>query len=147
MVKLNLPPYDYVLKKENEKVLILDIIRKKYLVLTPEEWVRQHFIHYLIHHLKYPRALLKVEGGLLFNKLQKRTDIVVFSRDGTPWMVVECKAPSQKLDNQVLGQASMYNASLKAKYITVTNGLIHFCCVVDWETKQTSLLDALPAYT
>lgn len=146
MDKLNLPPYDYVLKKQDGKVLILDIIRKKYLVLTPEEWVRQHFIHYLIHHLKYPRALLKVESGLQFNKLQKRTDIVVFSRDGTPWMVVECKSPSQKINRQVLNQASVYNASLKAKYITITNGLIHFCYVIDWETKQTSMLDALPDY-
>jgi hypothetical protein len=146
MDKLNLPPFDYVLKKEEGKVFILDIIRKKYLVLTPEEWVRQHFIHYLIHHLNYPRALLKVEGGLQYNRLQKRTDIVVYNREGTPWMVVECKSPSQKINRQVVNQASVYNASLKAKYITITNGLIHFCCVIDWETKQTATLDTLPAY-
>jgi hypothetical protein len=146
MDKLNLPPFDYVLRKQEGKVFILDIIRKKYLVLTPEEWVRQHFIHYLIHHLNYPRALLKVEGGLQYNRLQKRTDIVVYNREGTPWMVVECKSPSQKINRQVLNQASVYNASLKAKYITITNGLVHFCCVIDWETKQTATLDTLPAY-
>jgi hypothetical protein len=146
MDKLNLPPFDYVLRKQEGKVFILDIIRKKYLVLTPEEWVRQHFIHYLIHHLNYPRALLKVEGGLQYNRLQKRTDIVVYNREGTPWMVVECKSPSQKINRQVVNQASVYNASLKAKYITITNGLIHFCCVIDWETKQTATLDTLPAY-
>ena len=146
MDKLNLPPFEYSLKKEKGKVLILDIIRKKYLVLTPEEWVRQHFVHYMINHLRYPKSLFKVEGGLQYNQLQKRTDIVVFGRDGNPWMVVECKSPGQKLNSQTLNQASVYNQSLKAKYITITNGLSHYCCMVDWEQKKSSMLPALPAY-
>jgi len=146
MVTLNLPAFDYVLKKEAGKVFILDIIRKKYLVLTPEEWVRQHFVHYLITDLRYPKALIKVEGGLSFNRLQKRSDIVVFNRDGNPWMVIECKAPDQKLSQRTLHQASVYNHSLQAKYLTVTNGMIHICCEVDWATQKTLVLDAMPAY-
>lgn len=146
MVTLNLPAFDYVLKKEDGKIFILDIIRKKYLVLTPEEWVRQHFIHYLITDLHYPKALIKVEGGLSFNQLQKRSDIVVFDRNGAPWMIVECKSPDQKLSQQTLRQASVYNHSLQAKYLTVTNGMIHICCAVDWITGTTAALDAMPDY-
>ena len=146
MVSLNLPSFDYTLKKENGRVFILDIIRKKYLVLTPEEWVRQHFVHYLIKELHYPRSLIKVEGGLRFNELQKRSDIVVFSREGAPWMVVECKAPDQKLSQRTLHQASVYNHSLQAKYLTVTNGMMHICCEVNWITGNTAVLDSLPEY-
>lgn len=146
MVKLNLPAFEYVLKKEEGRVLILDIIRKKYLVLTPEEWVRQHFIHYLITDLHYPRTLIKVEGGLSFNRLQKRSDIVVFNRDGNPWMVIECKAPDQKLSQRTLHQASVYNYSLQAKYLTVTNGMVHICSEVDWVAGKTAVLRAMPEY-
>jgi hypothetical protein len=146
MVTLNLPSFDYKLKKENGTVFILDIIRKKYLVLTPEEWVRQHFVHYLINTLQYPRALIKIEGGLRFNELQKRSDIVVFSREGAPWMVIECKAPDQKLSQRTLHQASVYNHSLRAKYLTVTNGLTHLCCEINWTTGKTAILESLPEY-
>ena len=146
MVSLNLPPFNYTLKRESDRVFILDIIRKKYLVLTPEEWVRQHFIHYLITDLRYPRSLIKVEGGLRFNELQKRSDIVVFSRKGAPWMVIECKAPDQKLSQRTLHQASVYNHSLQAKYLTVTNGMMHICCEVDWIAGKTAMLDSLPEY-
>lgn len=146
MVSLNLPAFDYVLKKEAGKVFILDIIRKKYLVLTPEEWVRQHFIHYLLTTLQYPKALIKVEGGLSFNRLQKRSDIVVFDRKGSPWMVIECKAPDQKLSQQTLHQASVYNHTLQAKYLVVTNGLVNVCCEVDWAAAKTIVLDQMPVY-
>lgn len=146
MVSLNLPSFDYTLKTENGKVYILDIIRKKYLVLTPEEWVRQHFVHHLIADLQYPRSLVRVEGGLRFNELRKRSDIVVFSREGTPWMIVECKAPDQKLNQRTLHQASVYNHSVRAKYLTVTNGLVHYCCAVDWINGKTIVLDSLPEY-
>jgi len=147
MVTLNLPSFDYTLKKENGQVFILDIIRKKYLVLTPEEWVRQHFVHFLINSLQYPRTLIRIEGGLRFNELKKRSDIVVFSREGAPWMVIECKAPDQKLSQRTLHQASVYNHSLRAKYLTVTNGLVHVCCEIDWATGTTSVLASLPAYS
>lgn len=146
MVTLNLPAYEYVLKKEDNKVFILDIIRKKYLVLTPEEWVRQHFLNYLITVLQYPKVLIKVEGGLSFNRLQKRSDIVVFDRTGNPWMVIECKAPDQKLSQQTLHQASVYNHSLQARYLAITNGLIHICAETNWKENTTAVLDTMPRY-
>lgn len=146
MYKLNLPDFDYKLKKAEGKVWIFDGIRKKYIVLTPEEWVRQHFIHYLIQEKKYPKSLIKVEGGLIYNQLQKRTDIVVFNRDGNPWMIVECKSPTVPVSPDTLTQASIYNATLKGEFITVTNGLAHYCAHIDWEKRKTSLLNDTPPY-
>jgi hypothetical protein len=146
MYKLNLPPFDYKLQKADGKVWIFDVIRKKYIVLTPEEWVRQHFVHYLITDLKYPKALLKIEGGLTYNQLSKRSDIVVFDREGNPWMIIECKSPAMKLSEDTLHQAAVYNASLRAKYLTVTNGLISLCSSIDWTAGKTVLMDALPPY-
>jgi hypothetical protein len=146
MHKLNLPSFDYKLKKAEGKVWIFDVIRKKHIVLTPEEWVRQHFLHYLLNDMKYPRALVKIEGGLTYNTLSKRSDIVVFNREGKPWMLVECKSPELKLSESTLHQASAYNATLKAKYLTVTNGLLHVCSETNWKDGTTTLLDALPAY-
>ncbi|MBL0739614.1 type I restriction enzyme HsdR N-terminal domain-containing protein [Chryseolinea lacunae] len=146
MVQLNLPSFEYVLKQEEGKVLILDIIRKKYLMLTPEEWVRQHFLNYLIQNLRYPRSLIKVEGGLQFNKLQKRSDIVVFNRQGNPWMVIECKAPDLTLSQNTIRQASVYNHTLRAQYVVITNGLQHICCVTDWTNNTTQVLAEMPAY-
>jgi len=146
MVKLNLPEFDFKLKKADGKVWIFDGIRKKYIVLTPEEWVRQHFIHYLITKKKYPRSLIRVEGGLLYNQLQKRTDIVVFDRRGKPWMIVECKSPSMPVSPATLMQASVYNSSLQAGYLSVTNGLVHFCAQIDWDERKTRLLQEFPAF-
>ena len=116
------------------------------MVLTPEEWVRQHFIHFLINQLHYPKSLIKVEGGLIFNTLQKRSDIVVFNREGNPWMMIECKAPELKLSERTIRQASLYNHSLKAKYIVITNGMSHICCEIDWINSTTVVLDAMPQY-
>lgn len=146
MYKLNLPEFDYKLKKAEGKVWIFDVIRKKYLILTPEEWVRQHFINYLTIDLKYPKSLLKIEGGLSYNQLQKRTDILVFDREGNPWMVVECKSPTSKLSASTLQQASVYNSTLKAKYLTITNGLMHLCSATDWVSGKTIQLDSMPTY-
>jgi type I site-specific restriction endonuclease len=146
MYKLNLPEFDYKLKKAEDKIWIFDGIRKKYIVLTPEEWVRQHFIHYLIHQKNYPKSLIKIEGGLTYNQLQKRTDIVVFNRQGNPWMIVECKSPAIALSPATLTQASTYNASLKAGFITVTNGMVHYCAHIDWTERATTLLEDIPLY-
>lgn len=147
MVKLNLPAFGFELKNDDEKIQIFDLLRKQYVALTPEEWVRQHFIHYLIHHLRYPKGLIKIEGGLMFNKLQKRTDIVVYDREGKPWMIVECKAPTLKISARTVQQASTYNYSLKAKYLVVTNGLKHFCYQTDWINSTTTSLDSIPVYS
>jgi hypothetical protein len=146
MVKLNLPEYEYSVKKDEGKVWIFDIIRKRFIVLTPEEWVRQHFVNFIISVLNYPKALMKIETGLVYNKLNKRSDIIVHDRRGSPWMVIECKAPDQKLSQQTLEQAAMYNASLKAKYIAVTNGLMHLCSEINWRERKTILLNEFPSY-
>lgn len=128
MLPLNLPVYHPKIKKEAGKVWIFDVIRKKFIVLTPEEWVRQHFIQYLINQLKYPRSLFKVESGLSFNDLQKRSDIVVHDRNGRPWMIVECKSPTIKLSQRAFNQISVYNMNIGARYLAVTNGMVHYCC-------------------
>jgi hypothetical protein len=146
MYKLNLPDFDYKLKKADGKIWIFDVIRKKYLVLTPEEWVRQHFVHFVMNDFKYPKSLIKIEGGLRYNQLQKRTDILIFDREAKPWMVIECKSPELRLSETTLQQASVYNATLKAKFLTVTNGLQYFCSATDWIEGKVSLLDKLPAY-
>lgn len=146
MQQLNLPAYEYKLKKTEGKIFIYDVIRKKYVFLTPEEWVRQHFINYMIHYLNYPRTLIRVEGGLKFNRLRKRSDIVVFNQTGDPWMVVECKSPGQKINQQTIQQVSVYNHSIKAKYVGVTNGLTHYCCAVNLEEKVIKPLEQFPLY-
>lgn len=146
MKQLNLPAYEYKLKKSEGKIFIYDMIRRKYVFLTPEEWVRQHFINYMIHYLNYPKALIRVEGGLKFNRLRKRSDIVVFNQTGHPWMVVECKSPEQKINQQVLQQVSVYNSSVKATYVGATNGLTHYCCAVNHEEKITRPLEQFPPY-
>jgi hypothetical protein len=146
MYALNLPTFEYKLKKADGKVLIFDTIRKKFVVLTPEEWVRQHFVNYLIHHLKYPKSLIKIEGGLTFNQLQKRSDIVVFDRSAKPWMVIECKAPTLKLSEDTLHQAAAYNSKLKAMYLAVTNGMMSLCSLTDWNENRTVLLEEMPSF-
>lgn len=135
MVNLNLPSIEKRIKHARGKVWIFDGIRKKYVVLTPEEWVRQHVIDYLIKQLGYPKSLIRVEFSLVYNQLSKRSDVVVFNRNAQPWMVVECKAPDIKLDDQTARQISVYNLTLNASYLVVTNGLQLYC----FNTKQLGL--------
>ena len=116
------------------------------MVLTPEEWVRQHFIHFLITIQNYPRSLIRVESGLTYNTLKKRTDIVVYDRSGRPWMLVECKSPDQKLTNETLRQAGLYNAALKASFLAVTNGMDQACFSVDWVTRKVEPIESLPDF-
>jgi hypothetical protein len=125
MTELNLPPFEYKVKKIDEKLHIFDIIRRKYLLITPEEWVRQHVLHWLINHHHYPKSLIRTESGLQYNQLAKRTDILVYDRNGLPFMLVECKASFVPLTQQVLEQAIRYNAILKAPYLLISNGLEH----------------------
>lgn len=146
MYKLNLPEFELKLKKADGKVWIFDGIRKKYLVLTPEEWVRQHFVNFLVAEKKYPKSLIRIEGALVYNQLQKRSDIVVFNRLGNPWMIVECKAPTTAVSPATLTQASVYNATLQAEYLSVTNGLLHYCAHIDWKERKTTLLAEFPPF-
>lgn len=128
MKELNLPSYPFRIRTSGQSTEIFDSLRKKFVALTPEEWVRQHFIMYISHELKYPTSMIAVEKGLKFNTLQKRADIVVHDRQGAPWMVVECKAPEVKLTQEAFYQAAGYHLQLQVQYLAVTNGLQHYCC-------------------
>lgn len=123
--ELNLPRFDPVLKQEEGKLWIFDSLRKKNLVLTPEEWVRQHWINFLINHHNYPRGLFSLERGLKYNQLSKRTDLIVYARDGAPYLLVECKAPGVKIDEKTLRQAMIYNQQLDCQNLVLSNGLTH----------------------
>jgi hypothetical protein len=146
MQKLNLPSFEYKIREINGKTEIFDIIRKKFIILTPEEWVRQHFINLLIHHYKYPKSLLKVESGLKYNQLQKRSDIVVYDRTGNIFLIVECKSTDVKISQNTFEQVARYNFSLKARHIAITNGLQNFCCKVDHEKDQYEYLKDIPLF-
>lgn len=145
MIQLNLPEFAYKVKKQADKPYIYDSIRRKYLLLTPEEWVRQHFTHYLIDHLNYPRGLITTESGLKYNKLQRRTDIVVFDRQAAPYMIVECKAPSVAINQQVFNQIAVYNKVLQARLLVVSNGLQHYCCRFQAAEQRWEFLPQIPA--
>lgn len=147
MIQLNLPAFEYKVKKQADKLYIYDTIRRKYLQLTPEEWVRQHFIHYLTGHLHYPRTLITTESGLKYNRLQRRTDIVVFDRQAAPYMIVECKAPTVSINQQVFNQIAVYNKVLQAQLLVVSNGLQHYCCRFQPEDQRWEFLPRVPSWT
>ena len=146
MQKLNLPSYRFKLKSNENKTLIFDNLRKKDVVLTPEEWVRQHFVQFLIEEKKYPVSLIAIEKQLIINNLKKRTDIVIFSSDGTPNIIVECKAPKIKIAQDTFDQIARYNLKLNANYLVVTNGLQHYFCKLDKEKETYVFLKDIPNY-
>lgn len=146
MKNLNLPAYNYKLKSSENKTFIFDVIRKKYVTLTPEEWVRQHIVHYLIDEKGYPKSLINVEKQLVINNLKKRTDIVIFSKIGTPHIIVECKAPSVKITQKTFDQIARYNLKLAAKYLMLSNGLSHYYAVLDTKNKSFIFLKEIPKY-
>lgn len=146
MHKLNLPACHLDIRQVEGRDFVFDVLRKKLIVLTPEEWVRQHFVHLLIHQYKYPRALIKLEGGLTYNKLKKRSDIVVFDRLGNTFLIVECKSVDVSISQKVFEQVNTYNSTIRARYIAVTNGLTHFCCFIDHEKKKIEFMKSLPQF-
>lgn len=146
MQPLNLPTYNFRIKSSENKFAIFDIIRKKYVVLTPEEWVRQHLIHYLIEEKNYPISLIAVEKKVTINKLTKRTDILIFNSAGLPEIIVECKAPSIKINQDTFDQIALYNLKLEAKYLIVSNGLEHFFCSMDAKNECYLFLENIPNY-
>lgn len=145
-VPLNLPPYPFKLTQKDDDLFIFDELRKKNLLLTPEEWVRQHVVQYLMIQKKYPKNFIKLEGGLKLNQLQKRTDILVFDGFGKADILVECKATSVKIDQKVFDQAARYNMIHQVNYLLVSNGLNHYCCQLDYENESYSFLEELPEY-
>lgn len=142
-MELTLPPFEYKVKKQNGVVSIYDIIRKKYVVLTPEEWVRQHFIHYLIRERHYPAAWITVEKEIDLYGLKRRFDLVCFDRYSKPYLIVECKAPEITLSQTVFDQVFRYNLTIGAPYVAITNGIVHFCGRID-ERQQFAMLAEIP---
>ena len=147
MQPLNLPTYKFRIKSNENKLVIFDIIRKKYVVLTPEEWVRQHIVHYLIEEKKYPISLIAVEKKLTINGLTKRTDILVFNNKGLHEIIVECKAPKVKINQSSFDQIARYNLKLNANYLIVSNGLNHFFCSMDVKNECYVFLENIPIYS
>lgn len=144
MQKLNYPSYTFKLKTNENKTLIFDIVRKKYVTLTPEEWVRQHTIHYLFKEKNYPISLMTVEKQLKIRTLRKRIDIVSYTNDGIPFLIVECKAPSVQISQDTFDQIARYNLKLEAQILMVTNGISHYYCVMNHKKQAYEFLSELP---
>jgi hypothetical protein len=146
MQKLNFPVYNFRFKNSENKVAIFDEIRKKFIILTPEEWVRQHVVQFLLQEKKYPKSHTNVEKLLTVNDLKKRYDVVVYNPDGSIAVLVECKAPEIKISQDTFDQIARYNLTLKANYLMVTNGLNHYFCMMDFENEKYLFLKELPDF-
>ncbi|MDX1548816.1 MAG: type I restriction enzyme HsdR N-terminal domain-containing protein [Rhodothermales bacterium] len=143
---LNLPAYAFRTREQGGRAMIFDPVRRKYVRLTPEEWVRQHFVQFLIREQGVPAALVAIEMGFTYQGMGRRADVVVHDRRGRPLLMVECKAPSVEIRQAVFDQVARYNKVVQARYLVVTNGLVHYCYVPDYEAGAYHFLDALPAY-
>jgi hypothetical protein len=146
MIPLEFPKYPLKLKSRENKMLVFDVVRKKYVPLQPEEWVRQHCLHYLIADKKYPAGRILVERQLRVEGLMKRLDIAVCRPDGSIQLLVECKAPEVDIDQNVFDQIARYNWKARAEFLMVTNGLAHFYCRMDYQRKAYEFLRELPEY-
>ncbi len=145
-IPLNLPVYPLRLKDEGGQRFVFDEVRKKFLVLTPEEWVRQYLIHFLIRDKQFPKSLIQLEGGLKYNGLQKRSDILVYNQQGEKLLLAECKAPSVKITQEVFDQIARYNFVHRVQWLLVSNGLEHYCCKLDWQNESYQFLPELPLF-
>ena len=147
MLPLNLPSYPAKILKRNGKNVIFDPLRQKYVALTPEEWVRQHFVHFLTDFKGYPKGLLANEIQLDLNGTKKRCDTVLFNQDLSARMIVEYKAPNIEITQAVFDQITRYNMVLKVEYLIVSNGIRHYCCRIDYNTLKYTFLPDIPSYT
>ncbi len=145
MQTLNLPTYSFKIKSEGTRKFIFDRFRKKYVVLTPEEWVRQHLALYLVKEKSYPQGRIVVEKTLKFNKMERRCDLLVYG-DTSPSLIVECKAPGIAVNQNVFDQIAVYNLEFRVQYLIVSNGLDHYCCKVDFQSGEIRFLDEIPEY-
>lgn len=143
---LNLPPANLKFRREGDILSVFDPLRQKYVVLTPEEYVRQHFTSFLINRLNYPPSVMANEVGIKFNGTVKRCDTVVYNSDGTPLIIVEYKAPGISISQSVFDQIVRYNMKLKARYLVVSNGFQHFCCLNDYERDTYHFIPKIPEY-
>ncbi|KQB40762.1 putative restriction endonuclease [Flavobacterium daejeonense] len=146
MQKLNFPTYSFRFKNSENKTAIFDEIRKKFIILTPEEWVRQHVVRFLLEEKQYPKSLINVEKVLLVNGLRKRYDVVVFNPDGSIHILVECKAPEVKITQSTFDQIARYNMTMKSSFLMVSNGLNHYFCQMDYENERYHFQPELPDY-
>jgi hypothetical protein len=146
VIQLNLPGIEFKARTVANQQQIFDPVRRKYVALTPEEWVRQHFVHYLVEHLKVPMSHIAVEKSLRVNNLAKRADIVIFKGGLKPILVVECKAPSVEINEEVFYQVLRYNMALRVDYLILTNGLRHIYCKVNYEDQKAIFIEDLPFY-
>ncbi len=144
MERLNLPTYSFSLKSEDGRNYIFDSIRKKYVVLTPEEWVRQNFIRYLVREKGFPASLLTVERTFRFNRMLKRTDILAYNNLGEPLLLVECKAPSVPITENAFDQIGLYNLAHQVPWLIVTNGMKHYCCRYVEQENKYRFTDFIP---
>ena len=146
MKQLQFPTYSFRFKNSENKVAIFDEIRKKFIIVTPEEWVRQHVVQFLLQDKKYPKSHINVEKLLKINGLNKRYDVVVYKPDGNITILIECKAPGVKISQSTFDQIARYNMTLNADYLMVTNGLNHYFCKMDYENEKYDFLSELPEY-
>ncbi|MEO5674690.1 MAG: type I restriction enzyme HsdR N-terminal domain-containing protein [Chitinophagales bacterium] len=143
-MQITLGKYEFRIREQDQQRHIFDIIRKRFVTLTPEEWIRQHWLHYLIDVKKYPRSLIAVEMNITLNQLSKRCDVVVYNRHGNPFLIIECKSSDVKISQKVFDQIARYNLKLQVKYLVVSNGADHHCCAIDFENNTFQYLDSLP---
>ena len=146
-MQLNLPEHQFTIKKSANGLTIFDVLRSKFVALTPEEWVRQNFVAFLIHHKQFPQALMGNEIALVQYDIKRRCDTLIADREGCPFAIVEYKAPSVEITQKVFDQIVRYNMVLRAKYLMVSNGLQHYCCKIDYDTDSYSFLPDIPCYT
>lgn len=144
MLELNLPKYVFKIKEKEGKKLIFDRCRKRYVALTPEEWVRQHWVEFLITEKNYPASRIVNEATVKVNKMSKRCDTVIYDKQGLPKIIVEYKAPHISIDQNTFDQIAMYNFSLQVNYLIVSNGLNHYCCMIDHEKQCYTFLKEIP---
>ena len=146
MFRLNLPTYEIKIAQRGNKQLIFDFLRRKYVALTPEEWVRQHFVHYLIEHKGYPAGLIGNEVELNVGEKKLRCDTILYNKVAQPQMIIEYKAPQINLQQKTFDQISAYNLLLKVDYLIVSNGMQHICCRMDYENQKYCFLEDIPNY-
>ena len=147
MFALNLPGYDTKISSKDGKPTIFDLLRRCYVALTPEEWVRQHFVHFLIEYCNYPATLMGNEVGLTLNGTKKRCDTVVYDRNLKPRIIIEYKAPTVKINKEVFSQIARYNLVLKVDYLIISNGIQHYCCRMDYEKNSFEFIANIPEYS
>ncbi len=146
MLRLNLPEYEMKISIANGRKTIYDPLRRRFVALTPEEYVRQHFVNYLTTKLHYPAALMANEVELSIGNKRMRCDSVLYDRELQPKMIVEYKAPTVRITQHVFDQISIYNLLMHVDYLVVSNGMEHFCCLMDYDNETYSFLDHIPEY-